>query len=80
MKRREMHSIIEELFFSMDEKSNEVHLTDKGHAELSPTDKDKFVLPDIITEIQRIEEDDSLTQQEQNENKATMQQRYQETS
>jgi preprotein translocase subunit SecA len=80
MKRREMHSIIEDLFFSMDEKSNEVHLTDKGLAELSPQDKDKFILPDIITEIQNIEDDEGLTQQDKNEQKALMQQRYQETS
>jgi len=80
MKRREMHSLIEELYFSMDEKSNEVHLTDMGLSELSPQDKDKFIMPDIITEIQHIEEDDSLTQQEQNEQKIIMQQRYQDTS
>ena len=80
MKRREMHSIIEELFFSMDEKSNEVHLTDKGLSDLSPEDKDKFLMPDIITEIQKIDEDSSLTHQEKNDAKAAMQQRYQETS
>jgi preprotein translocase subunit SecA len=37
----------EELFFSLDEKSNVVDLTEKGRATLSPNDPDFFVLPDL---------------------------------
>jgi preprotein translocase subunit SecA len=39
--------IDEELFFSLDEKSNVVDLTDKGRKMLSPKDPDFFVLPDL---------------------------------
>jgi len=80
MRRREMHQILEDLFFSMDERSNEVHLTDKGLAELSPRDKDRFVLPDIIGDVQRIDDDTSLTLNEKAQLKATIQHKYQETS
>lgn len=80
MKRRQMHKITEELYFSMDEKSNEVHLTDRGLSELSPQDQNRFVLPDIIIETQKIDEDDSLTQSEKDETKAAMQTEYQKTS
>ena len=80
MRRREMHKILEDLYFSMDEKSNEVHLTDFGLAELSPDDKDKFTLPDIIVETQKIDEDDSLTLTEKNEIKGQLQHNYQEVS
>ncbi len=80
MRRREMHKILDDLYFSMDEKSNDVHLTDSGLTELSPQDKDKFMLPDIIVDIQRVDEDDTLTLNEKNEHKAAVQHRYQETS
>ncbi len=80
MRRREMHKILNDLYFSMDEKSNEVHLTDFGLAELSPNDKDKFTLPDIIVETQKIDEDDSLTLTEKNEVKTQVQHNYQEIS
>ncbi|MCX7848215.1 MAG: preprotein translocase subunit SecA [bacterium] len=80
MRRREMHQILEDLYFAMDERSNEVHLTDKGLAELSPRDKDRFVLPDIVGEMQRIEDDDTLTLNEKAQLKASLQQKYQETS
>ena len=80
MRRREMHKILEDLYFSMDEKSNEVHLTDFGIAELAPGEKDKFTLPDIIVETQEIDENDSLTLAEKNELKAKLQQNFQEIS
>jgi preprotein translocase subunit SecA len=80
MRRREMHAITEELYFSMDERSNEVHMTDKGLSELSPRDKSRFELPDIIGEVQQVDEDDSLTMQEKTERKAAIQQHYQEAS
>ena len=80
VRRREMHTILEDLFFSMDERSHDVHLTDQGLAELSPKDKDRFVMPDIIGDIQKIDDDTSLTLQEKAAQKTGVQQRYQETS
>ena len=80
MRRREMHKILEELYFSMDEKSNEVHLTDFGLSELAPNDKDKFTLPDIIVETQQIEENNELTLTEKNELKSKLQLHYQDVS
>jgi preprotein translocase subunit SecA len=54
---REMHVIDAELFFVIDEKNNSVELTDKGVEYLSESVQDKsfFVLPDIGTEIAKIE-------------------------
>ena len=45
--------------------------------ELSPQDKNKFTLPDIIVETQKIDEDDSLTLTEKNEVKAKVQHDFQ---
>ena len=53
---REMHKIDEALYFVIEEKNNQVELTDNGIQFLSgDTDSDFFVLPDIGTEIARIE-------------------------
>ncbi|MEP7384214.1 MAG: preprotein translocase subunit SecA [Gemmatimonadota bacterium] len=46
-----------DMFFVLDEKGHTVHLTDRGIDELSPNDPDEFSLPDISTEIHRIEHD-----------------------
>lgn len=53
---REMHKIDEALYFVIEEKNNQVELTDNGIKFLSgDTDADFFVLPDIGTEIAAIE-------------------------
>ncbi|WP_413997656.1 preprotein translocase subunit SecA [Flavobacterium sp. W1B] len=53
---REMHKIDEALYFVIEEKNNQVELTDNGIKFLSgDTDADFFVLPDIGTEIAIIE-------------------------
>ncbi|MBC5836535.1 preprotein translocase subunit SecA [Flavobacterium muglaense] len=53
---REMHKIDEALYFVIEEKNNQVELTDNGIKYLSgDTDNDFFVLPDIGTEIAVIE-------------------------
>ena len=54
---REMPKVDAELYFTIDEKTNQVELTDKGIETLSAEneDKDFFVLPDIGVEIAKIE-------------------------
>jgi len=54
---REMHQIDEELFFTIDEKNNQIELTEKGIETLSKDldDKDFFVMPNIASDIALIE-------------------------
>ena len=53
---REMPKVDEELYFVIEEKNNQVELTDKGIEFLSKdTDDNFFVMPDIGTEIAKIE-------------------------
>jgi preprotein translocase subunit SecA len=53
---REMHKVDEALYFVIEEKNNQVQLTDNGIKFLSQdTDEHFFVLPDIGTEVARIE-------------------------
>jgi preprotein translocase subunit SecA len=54
---REMHKIDEALYFVIDEKNNQIDLTEKGIEMLSDGNEDKnfFVLPEIGGEIAKIE-------------------------
>ena len=62
---REMHIIDEELLFVIDEKNNQIELTDKGIEYLSgDTDPDFFVMPDIGTEIAKIESQNLMAEKE----------------
>lgn len=56
----------EPLYFTIDEKNNQVELTDKGIEYITGNSEDKnfFVLPDIAVEIGRIKEDENLSDQE----------------
>lgn len=59
---KEMPKIDKDLYFVIDEKANQIDLTDKGIAYLSKgvDDEDFFVLPDMSIEIGAIEKDEAL--------------------
>ncbi|MFC1660098.1 preprotein translocase subunit SecA [Gemmatimonadota bacterium] len=61
MREKRLHDIDELLFFAMDEKGHNVHLSDRGIEELSPNDPDAFVIPDLSEAIGAIEGDESLS-------------------
>jgi len=52
---KKINELDEELYFSIDEKSNIVDLSEKGREFLSPDDPDNFVIPDIGEEFHKIE-------------------------
>mgnify|MGYP001459277972 FL=1 len=66
---REMHQIDEELYFTIDEKNNQIELTDKGIETLSQDldDKDFFIMPNISTEVKSIEEKGLSSEEEAKE-------------
>ncbi|MBZ9777694.1 preprotein translocase subunit SecA [Psychroflexus sp. CAK8W] len=66
---REMHKVDAELYFTIEEKSNQIDLTDKGIDFLSGDDnKDFFVMPEIGMEIAQIEKE-NLSKEEEAEKK-----------
>lgn len=66
---RDMHKVDEALYFVIEEKNNQVQLTDHGIKFLSQdTDETFFVLPDIGTEIAKIEAK-NLSKEEETEAK-----------
>ena len=52
-RKEELFALKEELFFTIDEKSHEADLSEKGRTFLNPNDPDAFVLPDLISDLPR---------------------------
>ena len=74
MRDKRMGEIDEELYFSIDEKSHVVDLTDKGRETLSPNDPNLFVLPDLSV----IDEDTSISDEEQLKKRQTIEKEFYE--
>ena len=56
---KEMHIIDDELFFVIDEKNNQIDLTDKGIDLIaSDTERDFFMMPDIAASLSELEKED----------------------
>jgi preprotein translocase subunit SecA len=73
-RKEELFQLKEELFFTIDEKSNESDLSEQGRAFLNPDDPNAFVLPDLISEFTEIDLDETLSDEEKDKRKAERQQ------
>src|SRR5690242_9238773 len=73
-RKEELFQLKEELFFTIDEKSNEADLSEQGRAFLNPDDPNSFVLPDLISEYTEIDLDRALSDEEKDKLKAERQQ------
>ncbi len=79
---KRMPEVTEELYFVIDEKLNSVELTDKGIELITGESDDPklFVLPDLGTEIAKIENDPNLNDQQKRDAKARIMQEFAEKS
>src|ERR1700730_13218353 len=73
-RKEELFQLKEELFFTIDEKSNEADLSEQGRTFLNPDDPNAFVLPDLINEFTEIDLDPSLADEEKDKRKSERQQ------
>src|ERR1700736_4777861 len=73
-RKEELFALKEELFFTIDEKSNESDLSEQGRNFLNPDEPDSFVLPDLISEFTEIDLDKSLSEEEKEKAKVERQQ------
>ncbi|KPJ59609.1 MAG: preprotein translocase subunit SecA [Latescibacteria bacterium DG_63] len=80
LREKRLHLLDEELYFSIDEKSHSVSLSEKGRENLSPRGKSLFMLPDLSEELGRISEDESLSEKEKAERKEDLYRLHAETS
>ncbi len=73
-RKEELFALKEELFYTIDEKSNESDLSEQGRAFLNPDEPDSFVLPDLISEFTEIDLNTSLSDEEKEKQKVERQQ------
>ena len=73
-RKEELFALKEELFFTIDEKSQEADLSEQGRAFMNPDDPNAFVLPDLISEFTEIDLDPELAQEEKDRQKTERQQ------
>jgi len=73
-RKEELFALKEELFFTIDEKSNEADLSEQGRTFLNPDDPNAFVLPDLINEFTEIDLDETLSPEEKDKRKSERQQ------
>jgi preprotein translocase subunit SecA len=73
-RKEELFALKEELFYTIDEKSNESDLSEQGRAFLNPDEPDSFVLPDLISEFTEIDLDPSLSDEQKEKAKVERQQ------
>ncbi|MBR1951143.1 MAG: preprotein translocase subunit SecA, partial [Lentisphaeria bacterium] len=59
-----LQEVQSELFFTIDEKTNEADLTARGREAISPGNPEDFIMPDLLQEIHDIDNDESLSPEE----------------
>ncbi|MDQ6809975.1 MAG: preprotein translocase subunit SecA [Verrucomicrobiota bacterium] len=73
-RKEELFALKEELFFTIDEKSNESDLSEQGREFLNPDEPDSFVLPDLISEFTEIDLNRTISDEEKEKLKVERQQ------
>ena len=79
MQKERARELREELYFTIDEKTREAALTEKGCAELSPSDPEMFVIPDIVSAMSAIDSE-GLPKEERNRRRLEVQNSFAERS
>ncbi|NJD09495.1 MAG: preprotein translocase subunit SecA, partial [Gemmatimonadetes bacterium] len=80
MREKKLHEVDELLFFAMDEKGHSIHLSDRGLDELSPSEPNAFVVPDLSEEMGDIERDPDMPVEEKRERIQALEGEYAEKS
>ena len=68
------------LYFTIDEKTHEADLTELGRRTLSPDNPEDFIVPDLLGELHRIENDESLSADERVAAKSAFEEQFSEKS
>ena len=79
-RKTELYALKEESYFSIDPKSNEADLSERGRTFLNPNDPDTFTLPDLVTRFHDIDANPDLSKEEKQRAKANEQQNYDQAS
>ena len=80
MYKEHARQLKDELYFTIDERTREVALTDKGCEKICPSDPQLFVLPDLAAQMSAIDGDKSLSDAERIERRRETQSAFVERS
>ena len=80
MYKEHARELKDELYFTIDERTREVALTDKGCSKICPQDPQMFVLPDLAAQMSAIDGDKTLTDAERIERRRDTQSAFVEKS
>jgi len=69
MRDKRLHEVDEDLYFSIDEKTHVIDITEKGRKVLAPDDPETFVIPDLGEMLSEIDQRDDLSPTEKAEEK-----------
>jgi len=61
MRDKKIHEVDEDLYFSIDEKTHVIDITEKGRGSLAPDDPDMFVIPDLGELLHEIDVKENLS-------------------
>lgn len=80
LRDKKLHEVDEDLYFSIDEKSHVIDITDMGREALAPNNPEMFVIPDLGEMLLDIDENDSLNTNEKQQEKEQAHQIHAERS
>ncbi len=80
MNKEQARELREELFFVIDEKSNDASLTDKGCNAMNPADPDYYVVPDLVSALADLDGDTALTDSQKFEKRQELQNQFADKS
>ena len=80
MRDKKIHEVDEDLYFSIDEKTHVIDITEKGRESLAPDDPDMFVIPDLGEMLHEIDVKENLSSLEIKQEKEKVHQQHAEQS
>ena len=80
MRDKKLHEVDEDLYFSIEEKTHVIDITEKGRKSLAPDDPDMFVIPDLGETLHEIDVKENLSTLEIKQEKEKAHQQHAEQS
>ena len=80
MRDKKLHEVDEDLFYSIDEKSHVIDITEKGRSVLAPNKPEVFVIPDLGEMLHEIDSKTDIQQEEKDKEKDLAHQSHAEIS
>jgi preprotein translocase subunit SecA len=80
MRKEQGRELREALYFSMDERTHDASLTDRGCEALHPTDPNMFVMPDLVSHMAELDVTPGLTDHERTRRRLEIQESFNQRS